>query len=77
MRPVRIAIDVRKLNDYGVGTYVRNLVEQLALLDHDTEYVLMCKPDDLEFAQRLGQNFRAMVDAKGNLLLETGRDVMG
>ncbi len=65
MRPVRIAIDVRKLNDYGVGTYVRNLVEQLALLDHDTEYVLMCKPDDLEFAQRLGPNFRAMVDASG------------
>ena len=62
---MRIAIDVRKLNDYGVGTYVRNLVEQLAQLDHDTEYVLMCQPDDLELPQRLGPNFRAVADLSG------------
>lgn len=65
MRPVRIAIDVRKLNDYGVGTYVRNLVGQLARIDHDTEYVLVCKPDDLELSERLGPNFRAVADLSG------------
>ena len=65
MRPVRIAIDVRKLNDYGVGTYVRNLVGQLARIDRDTEYVLVCKPDDLELPERLGPNFRAVVDLSG------------
>ena len=27
---VRIAIDARKLHDYGIGTYVRNLLRQLA-----------------------------------------------
>ena len=33
--PVRIAIDARKLRDYGIGTYVRNLLRQLARQDHD------------------------------------------
>ena len=30
---VRIAIDARKLHDYGIGTYVRNLVHELARQD--------------------------------------------
>ena len=59
---MRIAIDVRKLHDYGVGTYVRNLVGELARLDHSTEYVLLCRRDDRELPQSLGQNFRAVVD---------------
>ena len=62
---MRIAIDVRKLNDYGVGTYIRNLVGQLARLDHDTEYVLVCKPDDLELPRQLGPNFRGVADPSG------------
>jgi len=62
---MRIAIDVRKLNDYGVGTYVRNLVEQLARIDHATEYVLVCKPDDVKLSDRLGPNFRAVADSSG------------
>ena len=62
---MRIAIDVRKLHDFGVGTYVRNLVGQLAQLDHDTEYVLLCKRDDLQLPERLGPNFRAVADLSG------------
>lgn len=62
---MRIAIDVRKLHDFGIGTYVRHLVEQLAQLDHETEYVLLCKRDDLELPERLGPNFRAVADASG------------
>ncbi len=59
---VRVAIDVRKLHDFGVGTYVRNLVNQLAQLDHDSEYVLLCRKEDLGLSQRLGPNFRDVVD---------------
>ena len=33
---VKIAIDVRKWRDYGIGTYVRNLVRHLARLDRET-----------------------------------------
>ena len=66
---MRIAIDVRKLHDFGVGTYVQNLVEQLAKLDHDTEYVLLCRRDDLELPRRLGRNFRAVADLSGQYSL--------
>ena len=40
---MRIAIDARKLHDYGIGTYVRNLLRQLARQDSDNEYVLLCR----------------------------------
>ncbi|MBL8142849.1 MAG: hypothetical protein JNM38_17140, partial [Acidobacteria bacterium] len=47
---VRIALDVRKLHDYGIGTYVRNLLRQLARIDQGSEYVLLCRPDDVSIA---------------------------
>lgn len=59
-RLVRIAIDARKLHDFGIGTYVRNLVTHLARLDRDTEYVLICRPDDVGLAAELGGNFRGV-----------------
>jgi glycosyltransferase involved in cell wall biosynthesis len=59
---VRIAIDARKLHDFGIGTYVRNLLRQLARLDTASEYVLLCRPDDLGIAARLGPNFRAVAE---------------
>jgi glycosyltransferase involved in cell wall biosynthesis len=59
---VRIAIDVRKYDDFGIGTYVRNLVRQLARIDHDAEYVLLCRPQDRERLSALGPNFRAVVE---------------
>lgn len=65
-RTVRIAIDARKLHDFGVGTYVRNLVTQLAQLDRDSEYVLLCRKEDLGLAARLGPNFRAVTDPSGH-----------
>ena len=43
---MKIAIDVRKWRDYGIGTYVRNLVRHLARLDSETTYFLFCNPAD-------------------------------
>jgi glycosyltransferase involved in cell wall biosynthesis len=57
---VRIAIDARKLRDYGIGTYVRNLLRHLARIDTTTEYVLLCRPIDADLARQLGENFRAV-----------------
>jgi glycosyltransferase involved in cell wall biosynthesis len=57
---VRIAIDARKLHDYGIGTYVRNLLRQLARQDQSSEYVLFCRPEDVAVAAQLGPNFRAV-----------------
>ena len=63
---MRIAIDVRKLRDYGVGTYVRNLLRYLSRIDRTTEYVLLCRREDCGVEEELGENFRAVVeDAPG------------
>ena len=63
---MQVAIDARKLHDFGVGTYVRNLVEWLARLDHDSEFVLFCRPDDCGWVEQLGPNFRPVPDRSAN-----------
>lgn len=55
---MRIAIDARKLRDFGIGTYIRNILIELSRLDRTTEYVVLCRPDDLDAGDVLGQNFR-------------------
>jgi glycosyltransferase involved in cell wall biosynthesis len=62
---VRIAIDVRKYHDFGIGTYIRNLVRYLAFIDHDTEYVLLCRRQDRDRVGLVGPNFRAVVEDSG------------
>ena len=59
---MRIAIDARKLRDYGIGTYVRNLLRYLSRIDHTTEYVLLCRGEDCGFEEELGENFRSVVE---------------
>jgi glycosyltransferase involved in cell wall biosynthesis len=60
---LRIAIDARKLRDYGIGTYVRNLLRQLSLLDQTTEYVVLCRGTDCDRIKELGENFRPVPEA--------------
>jgi glycosyltransferase involved in cell wall biosynthesis len=60
---VRIAIDARKLRDYGIGTYVRNVLRHLSRIDRDTEYVLLCRERDCGVAAELGENFRAVAES--------------
>lgn len=59
---MRIGIDARKLHDFGIGTYIRNLLQQLARIDAVTEYVLLCRPADVDVARELGPNFRAVAE---------------
>ncbi len=63
---MRIGIDARKLHDFGIGTYIRNLVRQLARMDHDTDFVLLCRPQDVEALASLGENFRPIVESAAN-----------
>ena len=66
---VRIAIDARKLRDYGIGTYIRNLLRHLSRLDQTTEYVLLCREQDCERRRRRSAaNFRARAGAVAGLL---------
>ncbi len=59
---MRIVIDARKLHDFGIGTYIRNLVTELGVLDHDSQYVLLTRPDDAATAAAAGPNFQAVVE---------------
>src|SRR4029077_16030168 len=63
---VRIGIDARKLHDFGIGTYIRNLLRQLSRLDHNTEFVLLCRREDGPALKSLGDNFRAVFETAGN-----------
>ena len=63
---MRIAIDTRKLRDYGIGTYVRNLVHALAKQDHDDTYVLLCRDRDAEYLRALGPRFTTIADRSGH-----------
>jgi glycosyltransferase involved in cell wall biosynthesis len=63
---MRVAIDARKLHDFGIGTYIRNLLRQLARIDHETEYVLLCGEADLGVAAQLGPNFRSVLEPSPN-----------
>jgi glycosyltransferase involved in cell wall biosynthesis len=66
---VRIGIDARKLHDFGIGTYIRNLLRQLARLDRQTEFVLICRPEDGETLASLGENFRPVPESAANYSL--------
>jgi len=59
---LRIAIDARKIRDYGIGTYVRNLLRQLARQDERNEYVVLCNEHDCETVEALGPRFRAVIE---------------
>jgi len=62
---VRIAIDARKLHDFGIGTYIRNLLRQLSRIDQATDYLLLCQERDLQMGADLGRNFRTVIDRSG------------
>jgi glycosyltransferase involved in cell wall biosynthesis len=66
---MRVAIDARKLHDFGIGTYIRNLLRHLARIDQDTEYVLLCRDADLHVPDQLGENFRAVRETSRNYSL--------
>jgi glycosyltransferase involved in cell wall biosynthesis len=60
---LRIAVDARKLRDYGIGTYVRNLLRHLSRVDQTTDYVVLCHDADCDAISELGPNFRAVVES--------------
>lgn len=41
---MKIGIDARLWNETGVGRYIRNLVENLIAIDHETDYILFVPP---------------------------------
>jgi len=59
--PYTIAIDARKARDFGIGTYVRNLIRELGEIDSENHYWLITGPDGREAFKRLPGNFQISV----------------
>ncbi|MEZ5402754.1 MAG: glycosyltransferase family 1 protein [Bryobacteraceae bacterium] len=54
---MRIVLDGRHVRDFGIGTYIRNLVQALAALDNDNQYTLVTMPGETDEFGRLPKNF--------------------
>jgi len=58
--PYTIAIDARKIRDFGIGTYIRNLIRELAELDRENSYVLLTNTEGRKALHNLPENFRTV-----------------
>src|ERR1041385_7641898 len=56
--PLRIAIDTRRLADFGIGTYIRNLVRSLSKLDDRNQYTLISASAKVPEFEGLPNNFQ-------------------
>lgn len=57
---VKIAIDIRRMTEFGVGTYIRNIVRALARLDHENGYLLIGPPAKVQEIGALPPNFQTV-----------------
>lgn len=64
--PFHAVIDVRRWNDFGIGTYIRNLANALAGLDRENRYTLITRPQDEQTISKLGPNFTAASYARAD-----------
>ena len=61
--PVKIAIDIRRIGDFGVGTYIRNVLRALGRLDQKNTYVLIGTAEKFREIDPLPSNFHSAVVA--------------
>ena len=57
-----IAIDARKLSDFGIGTYTRNLIDALGELDQENQYILFAGQQGSQDLETLPDNFRVVIE---------------
>jgi glycosyltransferase involved in cell wall biosynthesis len=59
--PLRIAFDIRHTRDYGIGTYIRNLLRAMARLNPPERFLLFGSQEDFEALGPLGDHFERHV----------------
>jgi glycosyltransferase involved in cell wall biosynthesis len=57
---VKIAIDIRRMSEFGVGTYIRNVARTLGRLDRDNKYLLIGSPAKMREIGPLPPNFHSV-----------------
>ena len=63
---MRIAIDIRKINEFGVGTYIWNLVRNLAGIDDRNDYFLVGSQRNFHELGPLPPNFKQLYQPEEN-----------
>ncbi len=61
--PLQIALDSRRIADFGIGTYIRNLVRALARVDSNNQYTLITTEQPVPEFSDLPSNFRTAIFA--------------
>ena len=59
---MRIGLDARKIQDFGIGTYIKNLIRYLPQFDSENEYVIFHYPEDADIVPRTGTNITLVAD---------------
>jgi glycosyltransferase involved in cell wall biosynthesis len=57
---VKVAIDIRRMTEFGIGTYIRNVVRTLARLDRESDYFLIGLPARVAECGPLPENFHSI-----------------
>jgi glycosyltransferase involved in cell wall biosynthesis len=57
---VKIAIDIRRMTEFGVGTYIRNVVRTLSRIDQESEFFLAGPPAKVQEIGALPPNFHSV-----------------
>jgi glycosyltransferase involved in cell wall biosynthesis len=74
MPSVKIAIDIRRMTEFGVGTYIRNVVRTLGRLDREVTYLLIGSPAKVKEIGPLPANFHTVPLAEPERSLKSYRE---
>ncbi|HMD71735.1 MAG TPA: glycosyltransferase family 1 protein [Bryobacteraceae bacterium] len=62
--PLHIAIDARRIRDFGIGTYIRSLAHALGEIDRVNRYTLVAGHSDAPLLADLPENFQCATYAR-------------
>ena len=62
-----IVIDVRRSQDFGIGTHIRSLVHALSIIDRHNRYTLISGAADVGALSGLPENFQVAVYARNDV----------
>ncbi|MGC2058618.1 MAG: glycosyltransferase family 1 protein [Candidatus Sulfotelmatobacter sp.] len=71
---MKIAIDIRRMTEFGVGTYIRNVIRTLGRLDHETTYFLLGPSTKVKEIGPLPSNFHTVALAEPERSLTSYRE---
>lgn len=64
--PLHIAIDARRIRDFGIGTYIRSLLHALGAVDTVNRYTVVSGPAEVRTLAGLPENFRWAIYKRGD-----------